>query len=59
MTLKQRFMYGFVMAVAVFFIGEFVLGAGTLVVNIVFALAMGMFAIIMVTLAAKLTGRQK
>ena len=59
MTLRERIIYGAVVAVVVFFLGEFVLGAGTLAVNVVFSLAMGIFAIAMVTLGAKLTRRGK
>lgn len=57
MTLPQRIIYGLVMAVAVFAVGQFVLGVGTLIINILFALAMGAFAIFMVTLAAKFSKR--
>ena len=59
MTLRERIIYGAVVAAVVFLLGEFVLGAGTLVVNVVFSLIMGIFAIIMVTLAAKFTNRGK
>lgn len=59
MTLRERIIYGAVVAAVVFLLGEFVLGAGTLVVNVVFGLAMGIFAMIMVTLAAKFTRRGK
>lgn len=57
MTLQQRIIYGLVMAAAVFFVGQFVLSVGTLLINILFALAMGVFAIFMVTLAAKFSNR--
>ena len=57
MTLPQRIIYGVVMAAAVFAVGQFVLGVGTLILNILFALAMGVFAIFMVTLAAKFSNR--
>lgn len=59
MTLRERVIYGAVVAAVVFLLGEFVLGAGTLVVNLVFSLIMGIFAIIMVTLAARFTRRGK
>ncbi len=59
MTLRERIIYGAVVAAVVFLLGEFVLGAGTLVVNVVFGLAMGIFAMVMVTLAAKFTRRGK
>ena len=59
MTVRERIIYGAVVAAVVFLLGEFVLGAGTLVVNVVFGLAMGIFAMVMVTLAAKFTRRGK
>ena len=59
MTLRERIIYGAVVAAVVFVLGEFVLGAGTLAVNVVFAVAMGVFAIILVTLGARLTRRGK
>ena len=59
MTLRERFVYGAVVAAVVFALGEFVLGAGTLAVNVVFAVVMGVFAIILVTLGARLTRRGK
>ena len=57
MTLPQRIIYGLVMAAAVFAVGQFVLSVGTLMINILFALAMGIFAIFMVSLAAKFSSR--
>ena len=59
MTLQQRLIYGLVMAAVVFFVGQIVLSVGTLLINIVFALAMGVFAIFLVTLAAKFSKRGK
>lgn len=59
MTLRERLIYGSVVAGVVFFLGQFVIGAGTLAINLVFGLAMGVFAMIMVTLAAKYTRRGK
>ena len=57
MTLQQRIIYGLVMAAAVLFLGQFVLSVGSLLINIVFALAMGVFAIFLVTLATKFSKR--
>ncbi len=59
MTLRERFIYGAVVAIVVFFLGQFVIGAGTLAINLVFGLAMGIFSMVMVTLAAKFTRRGK
>ncbi len=59
MSLGQRVIYGAVMALAVFFVGQVVLSVGTLIMNLVFALAMGAFAIIAVTVATRMAGRKK
>jgi hypothetical protein len=59
MTVRQRLIYGTTVAFVVFFLGEFVFGAGTLLINIVFGLAMGVFAIVAVTLAARIAARKK
>ncbi|MFK7943506.1 MAG: hypothetical protein AB8B85_11415 [Paracoccaceae bacterium] len=59
MSWNQRLIYGAVMAFVVFFVGEFVLGAGTLAINIVFAAAMGLFAMLAVTLATRFSERGK
>ena len=58
MTWNQRLIYGAVMALVVFFVGEFVLGAGTFLINVIFAIAMGAFAVVAVTLAARIAGRK-
>jgi hypothetical protein len=59
LTVRQRLIYGATVAFVVFFLGEFVFGAGTLLINIVFGLAMGAFAILAVTLAARIAARKK
>ncbi|MEL6998783.1 MAG: hypothetical protein AAFP68_11035 [Pseudomonadota bacterium] len=59
MTLRDRIIYGAIVAFVVFFLGEFVFGAGTLTINILFGLAMGAFAVIAVSLAAKVSNRNK
>ncbi|MEM7423166.1 MAG: hypothetical protein AAF334_05545 [Pseudomonadota bacterium] len=59
MDLRQRLTYGGVVAFVVFFLGEYVFGAGTFTINLVFGFAMGVFAVIAVSLAARFTGRGK
>ncbi|MEM7210375.1 MAG: hypothetical protein AAF479_00565 [Pseudomonadota bacterium] len=59
MTLRDRLIYAAVMGAAVFFVGEFVLNAGTFLTNVVFSIAMGGFAFVGVTLAARFSGRGK
>ncbi|MEM7059421.1 MAG: hypothetical protein AAF557_17695 [Pseudomonadota bacterium] len=59
MTLRERIIYGAVVALAVFFVGHIVLGAGSLLVDLVFAIAMGFFAILAVTIAARVAGKRK
>ena len=58
MTWNQRLIYGAVMAFVVFFVGEFVLGAGTFAINVIFGIAMGAFAVVAVTLAARIAGKK-
>lgn len=55
MTLRQKLIYGAVMAVAVFFVGQVVLAVGSLLVNLIFAVAMGAFAFVAVTFATRLS----
>jgi uncharacterized membrane protein len=57
MNSRQKLIYGAVMALVVFFTGQIVLQVGSLVINIVFALLMGAFAILAVTVAARIAGR--
>ncbi|MGD1923671.1 MAG: hypothetical protein ACFB03_05720 [Paracoccaceae bacterium] len=59
MKMRERLIYGAIVAFVVFFLGEFVFGAGTLLINILFGLAMGVFAVIAVSLAAKVSNRNK
>ncbi|MEO1492953.1 MAG: hypothetical protein AAFV19_12445 [Pseudomonadota bacterium] len=59
MTLRQRLIYGAMVTFVVFFLGEFVFGAGTLLINLGFGIAMGAFAIVMVTLAARIAARKR
>ena len=59
MTPKQRIIYGLVMALAVFFVGHVVLAVGSLLINLIFAIAMGVFAIFAVSVATKLAGKNK
>lgn len=59
MTLRDRLIYAAVVAFVVFFLGEFVFGAGTLLINVVYGIAMGGFAFIGATLAARFSGRGK
>ena len=56
---RQKLIYGAVMALAVFFVGHIVLSVGTLLLNIIFALAMGLFAVLAVTVAFRIAGRRK
>ena len=58
MTLRQRLIYGATVAFVVFFLGEFVFGAGTFAINVLFGIAMGAFAVVAVTLAARFSGRR-
>ena len=51
MTMNQRLIYGALMAVVVLFVGQFVLAVGSFLLNVVFAIAMGVFAIIAVSIA--------
>ncbi len=59
MTFKQRLIYGALMAVVVFVLGQFVLTVGSFLLNIVFAIAMGLFAIVAVSIATGMAGRRK
>jgi len=59
MSSRQRLIYAAVMTFVIFFLGEFVFGAGTLLINIVFAVGMGVFAYIAVTVAGRISGRNK
>ncbi|MEM9062057.1 MAG: hypothetical protein AAGD13_16470 [Pseudomonadota bacterium] len=59
MKMRDRLIYGAVVAFVVFFLGEYVFGAGTLTINIVFAVAVGIFAVIAVSIAAKVSNRNK
>ena len=59
MTLQQKLIYGAVMALAIFFVGQVVLSVGSLLLNLIFAIAMGVFAIIAVSVAARIGGRGK
>lgn len=59
MTFKQRLIYGALMAVVVFVLGQFVLAVGSFLLNIVFAIAMGLFAIVAVSIATGMAGRRK
>ena len=59
MTFKQRLIYGALMAVVVFVLGQFVLTVGSFLLNIVFAVAMGVFAIVAVSIATGMAGRRK
>ena len=59
MTLRERIIYGAVMAAAVFFVGHLVLAVGSLIVNLVFAVAMGLFAIFAVSVAMRMAGKHK
>lgn len=59
MTMNQRLIYGALMAVVVFFVGQFVLAVGSFLLNVVFAIAMGVFAIIAVSIATGMAGRRK
>lgn len=59
MDSRQKLIYGVVLALVVFFIGQFVLHVGTLMINIVFAIAMGAFAYFAVTVATRYAGRDK
>lgn len=59
MTPRERIIYGAVVALVVFFVGHVVLKAGSLLVDLFFAIAMGLFAILAVTLAARISGRNK
>ena len=59
MTFQQRIIYGLVMAAAVFFVGHIVLAVGSLLINLVFAIAMGAFAVVAVTLALRMSGGGK
>lgn len=59
MTLRQRLIYGATVAFVVFFLGEFVFGAGTFAINVGFGLAMGAFAVLAVTLAVRIADRKK
>lgn len=58
MTPRQRIIYAVVMAVAIFVTAE-VLNVGTLLANVIFGAAMGVFAFLAVTVAARITGRGK
>lgn len=58
MSMGQRIIYGAVMAAAIFFVGQFVLAAGSLLINLIFAVAMGVFAIAAVTVAMRMSGRK-
>ncbi|MEL7470780.1 MAG: hypothetical protein AAFN27_20180 [Pseudomonadota bacterium] len=59
MKMRERLIYGAIVAFVVFFLGEFVFSAGTLTINTLFGLAMGAFAMIAVSLAAKVSNRNK
>ena len=57
MTGRQRLLYGVLVALAVFFAGAVLGVGGALWVNAIFALAMGGFAVVAVTVAARMAGR--
>lgn len=59
MRIKDRLIYASVMAFVIFFLGQFVFAAGSLLINLLFAIAMGAFAFLMVTLAIRISGRNK
>ena len=59
MTFQQKLIYGAVMALAVFFVGHVVLAVGSLLINLLFAVIMGAFAVIAFSLLAHLADRGK
>ncbi|MEM1151999.1 MAG: hypothetical protein AAGI03_15865 [Pseudomonadota bacterium] len=59
MPLKDRIIYGVVMAIVVFALAQFVLSVGSLVLNVLFAIAMGLFAILAVSIATRIGGKYK
>ncbi len=58
MTLGPRIIYGAVLAAAIFFVGQFVLAAGSFLINLVFAIVMGAVAIAAITVAMRMSGRK-
>ena len=59
MNARERIIYGVIVALVVFFVGQVVLAVGSVLVNIFFAIAMGLFAIFAVSIAARITGKHK
>ena len=59
MTLREKLVYGAVVAVVAFLLGQFVFKAGTVRINFVFAIAMGIFAMVAVTVATRMGGGGK
>lgn len=59
MNLQQRIIYGAVMAAAIFFVGHVVLAVGSLVVNLLFAVIMGAFAVLAFSILAHIADRSK
>lgn len=59
MTRRDRIIYALVMGVVIFGLGEFVFGAGTLLINAVFGVAMGVFSYFAVGLATGRSDRTK
>ena len=57
MSLRQRLIYGAVMAAAVFFVGIALQVGGSVWVNLAFALAMGAFAVLAVSVAGRIGKR--
>lgn len=59
MTLGQRIIYGAIVAAVVFFVGHIVLRAGSFLVDLIFAILMGLLAIFAVSVAARIAGNKK
>lgn len=59
MSTRDKLIYCAVVAVVVFFVGQLILAVGSLLINVLFALAMGVFAFVMVTVAMRMGGRRK
>ncbi len=58
MNTKQKMIYGAVMALAVLVTAE-LLDVGTLSLNVAFAIAMGLFAMLAVAVAARIADRTR
>ena len=59
MTPRERIIYGAIVALVVFFVGHIVLAVGSLLVNVLFAILMGAFAILAVSIATRISGKHK